>query len=501
MTDFEASAATQARAAWLAAHARIGRLLDPGSAIELGLPDHGCIVRGTMQGWPVLVQADLPGIPASPEPGQDAPATRTRGSARSRTPGGPPTPTAAFPTAPMMATAPAMAAALGIPFVRLLLPVDDIGTGPPADDGAAPMAAPGDDDWAALHALLAQVPVITLLASPHTTARPSAATASRDGQPDQCRHDALDALRLLCSHVALAVSHAGAAGPARSHLPVDIRADDDDEAFASVRQAIACLQRQPAAAPPVPQDPGVPGAALPPRDRRVAWNPRELLAAVLDAGTLLELGPEPATALCTGFARVDGVAVVVIAGDDREHAPLWHAQHAQRGLRMLRLATTFGLPVVLLVDGPGVAAGALPALSAEAAEPAATDALRAIAALRAALSVPGLATCTLATRTWYADAPGAQRRAGVQLRYAWPSALRFELDDATSAAALAALLATTPDPAGLRDDIEAIRAPARAAQRALEQAVVDALVAPADTRRRLQEFVALVARGVRRHPP
>lgn len=467
-----------------AARARVARLLDPGSGVRVGVgagAQH--VERGTLDGRPVLVAADLPAVPAG------APFLQ------------------AIDAHPQPAEA--MAAALGIALVRLCQPTGTAGM-------ASRDAGGHGDAWSTLHDCMTRVPVLAVYAF----AGQAASTPAAGLHP-------VDALRLLCSHVAIGICSDPEAPPA--DVPVDAWDESDDAAFARVRRILACLPRR--AGEPVP--PTAPTAATnappsgpptvavvpPPADRRLPWDPAPLLSAVLDPGSLVPvwmgqaapMGQAAATTgqLLAGFARVDGVACAVLAGDDTEHAPLWTPANAQRALRLLAVATTFGLPLVQLADGPGVAAGALAAalggarpdlpgedvpgsVAAGTLALHALDGLRTLARLRAALLAPGLATCTIATRTWYADAPAADARHGVRLRYAWQDACRFERDDAASAEALAALLDTAPDPERLRADIAAIRAPARASLHAVRTGAVDAVVAVDDTRARLREFVRLL---------
>jgi hypothetical protein len=59
----------------------------------------------------------------------------------------------------------------------------------------------------------------------------------------------------------------------------------------------------------------------------------------------------------TGFARIDGWAVAVLASDPMFYGGGWTADACQKVTRFLDLAETFHLPVVYLMDCPGFLIG------------------------------------------------------------------------------------------------------------------------------------------------
>ena len=61
--------------------------------------------------------------------------------------------------------------------------------------------------------------------------------------------------------------------------------------------------------------------------------------------------------IITGFARIDGYAVGVLANDSNFYAGSMSAQGARKTTRFVKLCNTFHLPIVSLVDQPGFLIG------------------------------------------------------------------------------------------------------------------------------------------------
>ena len=90
-----------------------------------------------------------------------------------------------------------------------------------------------------------------------------------------------------------------------------------------------------------------------PHDRRKIFDPRKILASVLDLGSLFEIGRWQAGSVITAFARLNGYPVGVIANDPKSQGGAMTVQAAYKMERHVRLCDRFGLPVVNFVDQPG----------------------------------------------------------------------------------------------------------------------------------------------------
>jgi acetyl-CoA carboxylase carboxyltransferase component len=99
-----------------------------------------------------------------------------------------------------------------------------------------------------------------------------------------------------------------------------------------------------------------PGAALP-RSPRHTYDVRAVIGGIVDAGSLLELGPRWARSILTGLARCEGRPVGVIANQPRYLGGVLDAASAQKGARFVETCNALGLPLVVLVDTPGFMPG------------------------------------------------------------------------------------------------------------------------------------------------
>ena len=91
-----------------------------------------------------------------------------------------------------------------------------------------------------------------------------------------------------------------------------------------------------------------------PRERRRVYKVRAIVEAVVDTGSFLEIGARWGRSAVTGLARLDGWPVAVLANDPYHYAGGWTADASRKVERFVDLAETFRLPVVHLVDNPGL---------------------------------------------------------------------------------------------------------------------------------------------------
>src|SRR5262249_29554964 len=95
---------------------------------------------------------------------------------------------------------------------------------------------------------------------------------------------------------------------------------------------------------------------VPARQRR-AHDARPVLGTLCDAGSVTVLRERFAPGLVTALARIEGRPLGIIANDTRHLAGAITSDGGEKGARFLELCDGFGLPIVSLVDTPGIMVG------------------------------------------------------------------------------------------------------------------------------------------------
>lgn len=88
------------------------------------------------------------------------------------------------------------------------------------------------------------------------------------------------------------------------------------------------------------------------------YDMREIVTAVVDDGELLEISSAFAANILTGFARVEGHSVGIVANQPTHLAGCIDINASEKAARFVRLCDTFNVPVVTFVDTPGFLPGA-----------------------------------------------------------------------------------------------------------------------------------------------
>jgi acetyl-CoA carboxylase carboxyltransferase component len=267
---------------------------------------------------------------------------------------------------------------------------------------------------------------------------------------------------------------------------------DEAAAGARVRELLGYLPACAAEAPPVALsfEPELPDpVALVPAEPRAAYDIRLVLRAVFDRGSVLELCPRWARNVVTALARLDGRPVGVVANQPHHLGGVLDAEASEKAARFIRFCSSFGLPLVAVVDTPGF----MPGTRQEQA-----GVIRHGASLVRAFASAPVPKLTVVLRKAYGGAyiTMNSRDLGADLVLAWPGA---ELGIMSARAAVGIVhrreLRVAADPeeerARLADAYaeEHLRADAAAAA-----GFVDELVEPADTRERLVGALRTLAR-------
>ncbi|BCK54540.1 propionyl-CoA carboxylase subunit beta [Nocardia wallacei] len=94
-----------------------------------------------------------------------------------------------------------------------------------------------------------------------------------------------------------------------------------------------------------------------PDSDRAGYDMYDVLLRIFDDGEFHEVGDASARNMITGFARVDGRSVGVVANQPLVSSGAIDARSSDKAAHFIRLCDAFGLPLVFVVDTPGVLPG------------------------------------------------------------------------------------------------------------------------------------------------
>jgi acetyl-CoA carboxylase carboxyltransferase component len=200
---------------------------------------------------------------------------------------------------------------------------------------------------------------------------------------------------------------------------VDLVAASEQEAFGMIRRFLSYLPQSAYERPPVTacSDPAERRedtllSAIP-RDRRRPYRIRDILAAVFDLGSIMEVQGYGGS-IVTALARLDGHPVGVVASDPYTAGGCLTVEGAEAVTRLADLCSTFHLPVVTVTDQPGLLIGTR-------AEQRATirHGVRAISAI---YQSTGPEAEVIVRRVFGVGGAGLTNRHRLIRRWAWPSA-------------------------------------------------------------------------------
>ena len=94
-----------------------------------------------------------------------------------------------------------------------------------------------------------------------------------------------------------------------------------------------------------------------PRNKKLGYDMRRLLELVVDDGYFFEIQPYWGASLMTGFARLNGHPVGVLANNPRVKAGAIDHEAAEKQVHFMEICDQFGLPMIYFVDVPGLMVG------------------------------------------------------------------------------------------------------------------------------------------------
>jgi acetyl-CoA carboxylase carboxyltransferase component len=226
---------------------------------------------------------------------------------------------------------------------------------------------------------------------------------------------------------------------------------------------------------------------LVPKDPQTAYDMREVVSRVVDRGSFLEVHERWARNVVVGFARLGGQSVGVVANQPAHLAGVLDIEASRKAARFIRTCNAFRIPIVSFVDVPGF----LPGQDQEHGGAIVHGAKVLYAYCES--SVPKLAVIV---RKAYGGAyiVMSSKHVGGDLYLAWPNA---EIAVMGAKGAVEILhkreITAAADPvAEAKKHQLAYEEQFLSPRQAAERGFVDAVINPAETRRKLCRFLAAV---------
>ncbi|WP_028920988.1 acyl-CoA carboxylase subunit beta [Pseudonocardia acaciae] len=141
----------------------------------------------------------------------------------------------------------------------------------------------------------------------------------------------------------------------------DCLVDDDEEAIAAVRVWLSYLpanwrERPPVAEPSPPSSPRTVREVVPERESEV-YDVHELIDALVDGDSFLPYKELFAPELVTGFARIEGHSVGLVANQPLHSGGVLFPDSSDKAARFIWTCNAYNIPLVFLVDVAGYMIG------------------------------------------------------------------------------------------------------------------------------------------------
>jgi propionyl-CoA carboxylase beta chain len=156
-------------------------------------------------------------------------------------------------------------------------------------------------------------------------------------------------------------------GGATTHTTISgvahLAASDEAEALATAREILAYLPQNNLSDPPIittddPVDRADPELdEIVPDDPSRPYDMHEVIRRVMDHGVFLELQPGYAGNILTGFARLGGRSIGIVAQQPSVLAGALDIDASTKAARFVRTCDCFNVPIVTFVDVPGFMPG------------------------------------------------------------------------------------------------------------------------------------------------
>jgi acetyl-CoA carboxylase carboxyltransferase component len=154
-------------------------------------------------------------------------------------------------------------------------------------------------------------------------------------------------------------------GGARMHTGVSgcghFLVDSDEEAIELAKRYLSYFptswREDPPPAPPDEPASDRPVREIVPEDENKSFDVYELIDALVDADSFLEVQRRWAKELVVGYARIEGRAVGVVANQPKQRGGVLFVDSADKAARFIWTCNAFNIPLVFLADVPGFMIG------------------------------------------------------------------------------------------------------------------------------------------------
>ncbi|MBC6436765.1 MAG: acyl-CoA carboxylase subunit beta [Rhodobacteraceae bacterium] len=172
-----------------------------------------------------------------------------------------------------------------------------------------------------------------------------------------------DVVKTVTNEHVTAEELGGATTHTRKSSVADAAFQDDVEALSEVRRLIDFLplsNRQPPPVRPFYDDPNRIEESLDtlvPDNPNTPYDMKELILKVADEGDFFEIQEDYAGNIITGFIRLEGRTIGVVANQPMILAGVLDINSARKAARFVRFCDCFGIPILTFVDVPGFLPG------------------------------------------------------------------------------------------------------------------------------------------------
>ena len=135
---------------------------------------------------------------------------------------------------------------------------------------------------------------------------------------------------------------------------IDVLTKDEEEATAVTKRLLSYFQ---GAKEPGPEPDQAALRDMVPERQRRAYKVEPIVETLADDGSVTFLRPRFAPEMLTALARIEGRPIGVIANNTMHMAGAITSEAADKAARFMQLCDAFGLPILSLVDTPGMMVG------------------------------------------------------------------------------------------------------------------------------------------------